>query len=311
MLLCVGCLIGPVVNFVLFEDLAFFGLAAIAMLVLAAAISTSGVGARAKLLPRVPFLIASLAFALLLAFRAQVLFPLSTRLVGTDFHDEHLSEVLQYISSQQLQRPYWRFNVYDVRAANARVTITIPDGCTLRQALDSVSQSVGCSYVWHWHTMFRPPPICANFDFYRSGTEIDYRSEPSLFVNRYSSARNDEHGRETLNSYDSAGNLIETSSQVDDEHGRLVWRVTRTAYDGQGRAVLSTDPFLILFSADHKEKSLTPVIMGVKTIYDSDGRIVETRRMQGMSVTVTGGEAIVVSEGTTVSVSKTVFDGKR
>ncbi|HQU44177.1 MAG TPA: hypothetical protein PK867_15260, partial [Pirellulales bacterium] len=159
------------------------------------------------------------------------------------------------------------------------------------------------------------------------GVQITFNGTPNAYVSVLTSAgtvvstttttydalgriasSTDQYGRQTLNTYDSVGNLVEARTQNYDQNGTLVWRVTRTVYDKYGRAVVATDPFLI--SADGNETVLTPVIMGTQTVYDDQGRVIETDRLQGVTVSLSNGETSVSTAGTVVSVSKTIYNSK-
>ena len=126
-------------------------------------------------------------------------------------------------------------------------------------------------------------------------------------LGRVSSTTN-EYGLETLYTYNSVDELVETRTQNYDHTGTLVWRVTRTVYDKYGRDVVTTDPFLM--SADGNDALLTPVIMGTQSVYDSFGTLIESDRLQGVVISLTSGEASVTTPGTVISSSKTSYNSQ-
>src|SRR5262249_13953249 len=93
-----------------------------------------------------------------------------------------LATVLQDLSKQKNEMPYWRFEVFDREAVKKRVTVTIPEDSTLRDALDIVLGSVDCSYDWCWHSPYGGRPNCALFLVYKNGTKFDAASNFKLFV---------------------------------------------------------------------------------------------------------------------------------
>jgi hypothetical protein len=133
---------------------------------------------------RLLFLTLAAVFLIVLVVRLPVLFPLRTHIRGRAFHDAPLERVLQHISAQRQEWPRWRFEVYDERAAKETVTVTIPQNCTLRQALDCIAQAIQCDYDWVWHKACgnEPTPGCATFRLWRPGNTITSLSDYFLFV---------------------------------------------------------------------------------------------------------------------------------
>jgi hypothetical protein len=170
--------------FQVFGDITFFSVAALLMLFIAVAIRKKTEQGPTLLLLRLPFIVFALVFLVIVAVKLPMLFPLSTRLPGRTFHNASLAEVLQYISEQRHERPYWRFQVYDEQAVNIPFGMTIPDGCTLREALDSVSRRINCTCDWYWSRGgdSYSRPIHATFLLRRKGSKLDYTSDYFLFV---------------------------------------------------------------------------------------------------------------------------------
>ena len=75
------------------------------------------------------------------------------------------------------------------------------------------------------------------------------------------------------NHYDARGQLIETRTQSKDESGSLVWLVSRTVYDADGRATHTVDSHV---ESDPNTKTAS----GTQTLYDELGRVYETRRLE-------------------------------
>jgi hypothetical protein len=166
-----------------FKNLAFLSLAALLMLFFAVAIRKKAEQGPPLFLLRLPFMVFAVVLLVIVVVKLPVLFPLSTHLTGRTFHNASLAEVLQYISEQRCEAPYWRFKVYDEQAVNAPITMTIPDDCTLREALDSLCRSIGCTYDWYWNRAFNTtPPNCAAFYLHRKGSKVDFTSDYFLSV---------------------------------------------------------------------------------------------------------------------------------
>jgi YD repeat-containing protein len=108
----------------------------------------------------------------------------------------------------------------------------------------------------------------------------------------------DQYGGVTSYVFDVSGNLIETINPDGTE--------TITEYDDQNRPVLSTDPF-------NPSNIGTIPIMGTATKYDSAGRVIETDRVSGIGISVTGitgdvGTVSVTATGTVESTSTTTYN---
>ena len=93
----------------------------------------------------------------------------------------------------------------------------------------------------------------------------------------------DRFGHTTETFYDARGNTVETRTQAEDR-GTPVLLVTRTAYDDNGRAVASTDPFLL--NADGTSRIPATDLRVTHTLHDAAGRVVETRRLAGVDINV-------------------------
>ena len=95
----------------------------------------------------------------------------------------------------------------------------------------------------------------------------------------------DRFGTRTATFYDTRGNVVQTRTETKDEDNNPVYVTTATAYDRNGRAIASADPYLL--AADGS--LLTPVedLRVTHTIHDAAGRVVETRRVAGERIRVT------------------------
>ncbi|MEM8876121.1 MAG: putative Ig domain-containing protein, partial [Planctomycetota bacterium] len=144
----------------------------------------------------------------------------------------------------------------------------------------------------------------------------------------------DQFGRETHTRYDSRGNVVETRTQTETSEsiGIDAWIVTRTFYDDNGRAVATTDPFLIDQNGDYLDPtdesnavSDRSFLRLTHTIYDDAGRVVETRRIANSEITVAAvgsfyeagwddntidGDENTYAAGTKLSWSTTTYDGQ-
>jgi RHS repeat-associated protein/uncharacterized repeat protein (TIGR01451 family) len=116
----------------------------------------------------------------------------------------------------------------------------------------------------------------------------------------------DRYGSITQSTYDSAGRLIETRTQVRDANDNLVWQVIRTVYDDQSQPVVTTDPFLI--SGDGSDTILTTTITGKRQVYDLLGREIETQTLSGLVVNIVSGESVLSQQGTVTSQTRTSYD---
>jgi YD repeat-containing protein len=97
----------------------------------------------------------------------------------------------------------------------------------------------------------------------------------------------DAFGSRTEYMYNATGQEIESRYQVKDdkdgkaENGNLQWVATRTVYDALGRAIITSDPFVV--QAD----GTMPASFGTYTTYDTQGRVVKTERLAGLVITIT------------------------
>lgn len=111
------------------------------------------------------------------------------------------------------------------------------------------------------------------------------------------------NGDVTQNVYDAAGNLIETREQSEDSSGNTEWIDTLNVYDADGNVVAQTNPFA--------EGSTAP-ITGTLTTYDALGDAIETQRVTGIEITITGSganvESVLTSPGTVMTASTAQYD---
>ena len=113
----------------------------------------------------------------------------------------------------------------------------------------------------------------------------------------------DRFGTATYSLYDSRGNVVETRTSTDSAN---LWIVVRTVYDANGRAIATTDPYVISNSLAPSHQSFLPssdssILNPVDgsagnaadyrvttTEYDAAGRVTFTRRMSATIVSLTG-----------------------
>ncbi|MEM9419250.1 MAG: RHS repeat-associated core domain-containing protein [Planctomycetota bacterium] len=113
----------------------------------------------------------------------------------------------------------------------------------------------------------------------------------------------DRFGTVTENFYDVRGNVVETRTETTLANGTDAFVVTRTAYDTNGRAIANSDPLLVSSTGtlidpttetDTGVNANTPTgafLRSTHTLYDDAGRVTETRRVQGIGITITGPDA--------------------
>jgi RHS repeat-associated protein/fibro-slime domain-containing protein len=145
--------------------------------------------------------------------------------------------------------------------------------------------------------------------FYSTASELDAVAVDWTTGGSYDSAGQvvrsvDRFGNATYNLYDVHGNVVETRSEAEDESGSLVWIVSRTFYDNLGRAVASTDRYVVTnanaptdagFSVDD-DVLVTPMadLRVSHAIYDDIGRVIETQRLAGVEITISENTAYAV-----------------
>jgi len=110
-------------------------------------------------------------------------------------------------------------------------------------------------------------------------------------------------GDVTQNTYDAAGNLIETRQQSEDSSGNTEFLDTLSVYDADGRIIAQTDPFV---------EGSTALVTGTLTTYDALGDVTQTQAVTGIEITVTGSganlETVLTSPGTVVTTTTTQYD---
>ncbi|MEQ1828487.1 MAG: RHS repeat-associated core domain-containing protein [Pirellula sp.] len=103
-----------------------------------------------------------------------------------------------------------------------------------------------------------------------SSTKTEYDSAGRAIRSR------DANGQWSETFYGFAGEVVQTRSQTKDADGRLVWLVTRTAFDELGRAILTTDTVLEGSSS----------ALGTRTFFDELGRTTKVERRFGVQLTL-------------------------
>ena len=129
-------------------------------------------------------------------------------------------------------------------------------------------------------------------------------------TNSYDSAgRNtistDGYGRETRVTFNAKGQSVETRTQSSTETGQLVWLVSRTVFDSQGRAVMATDQYV-----DSGSTSVSPPVFATNSLYDIRGRAIGSRRVSDAIVSLVGTETSVSNPGVEVSRTNTEYDSQ-
>ena len=115
----------------------------------------------------------------------------------------------------------------------------------------------------------------------------------------------DGYGRESRSTFNAQGQTVESRTQATTETGQVVWLVSRTVFDSQGRPLVTTDQYMdIGLSMDSSPVEAT------RAIYDSRGRSIGSQRLTGAIVRLTEKETSVVSFGTPVSSTRTEYDSQ-
>ncbi|TVS17596.1 MAG: hypothetical protein EA424_12305, partial [Planctomycetaceae bacterium] len=109
----------------------------------------------------------------------------------------------------------------------------------------------------------------------------------------------DHYGLQSQTVYNRHGDVVESRHQARDEHGQIVWLVSRSVYDEQGRVLLQTDRY--------QEDAATP-IYGTQNVYDALGRNVETVRRSGIRVVLDAQDTHVADWGTELFRNQTFYD---
>jgi RHS repeat-associated protein len=112
----------------------------------------------------------------------------------------------------------------------------------------------------------------------------------------------DANGLMTSYTYNRFGESIETRSQTYDETGVLVELVTRTVYDEFGRAVVTTDPFVV------GDGNSDPIFAS-QTVFDDLGRVRRTDRIRNIVVDIVDGETEIDANfpGEIISSTETIY----
>jgi RHS repeat-associated protein len=116
----------------------------------------------------------------------------------------------------------------------------------------------------------------------------------------------DDYNNQTVTTYNENGDVTQIMSQVKDENGAIVWRVSRTVYDEFGRSVVSIDSYM---DATGTATSSGPVY-GSRSLYDSKGRSIGSQRVQNVIVALdpATGETTLTDAGTVLYASHSVYD---
>jgi hypothetical protein len=159
-----------------FRDIAFYAIAGIVLVALPFTLQFR----KGRVLAYAGHFAAALVCIAVVAVRLPDMSPLRTDVCGKSFKEISLVWVLQHLSQQQRQSPYWRFEVYDRDLAIRPVSLTIPDGSTLQEAINCVTRAAGCDYDWFWgkHDSASTRPDRAVFRVWKHGSkplaEADY-----------------------------------------------------------------------------------------------------------------------------------------
>ena len=152
---------------------------------LCAAASTVFLATATSLLRRTVYALSALFCLVLLSNQLTYFRPLQQPVPGTQFVDMALPDVLHAIAKQRQVKPYRKFAIFDEQTFNKRITIEIPDHCTLGQALEIIANATDTHFDWHWWSWCGNtyPPTTANVHFYTAGTPKP--SVPLYEIDRY------------------------------------------------------------------------------------------------------------------------------
>ncbi|MBA2115003.1 putative Ig domain-containing protein [Bremerella alba] len=152
--------------------------------------------------------------------------------------------------------------------------------------------------------------VDAGTTIYESSTDYDNAGRVVKTIDNY--------GFESLTFYNQFGDTVESRREAVDETGNTVWLVNRTLYNEKGQVTYQTDTY---------QEGSGDTIYGTRTIYDEQGRAVQSIRLSGLNIEmfdpdddttvadpVAAGLAILGSrlaaDGTEISSSKTIYNEK-
>ncbi len=109
-------------------------------------------------------------------------------------------------------------------------------------------------------------------------------------------ASTDRFGVTSYSLYDVRGNVVESRTETYPVDSIPAWIVTRTVYDDSGRAIATSDPFIVTNPLSPVDPSFTPagdelITLAVdlrvsETDYDALGRVTESRRLDGLEISI-------------------------
>jgi len=108
------------------------------------------------------------------------------RLQAGHYENVPLVKVLSDISLQKANSPYWRFHIEDRELAEKRISVDLPDGCRLGEAMKLIAERSNCEMKWNWHKFCgnEPSPICASICFLRHGADLEKFWDTNVMIER-------------------------------------------------------------------------------------------------------------------------------
>jgi hypothetical protein len=105
-------------------------------------------------------------------------YPPLLRLHGANFVNTRLADALFAVAQQRTEQPFLNFSVSNPKMASVRITVEIPEGCTVGKALRDLGQAAGCEFRWERQRVCCDVthPLEPHFHFYAAG-----RPEPVPF----------------------------------------------------------------------------------------------------------------------------------
>jgi hypothetical protein len=120
---------------------------------------------------RIVFGLAMLACTVVGAYKLYYFLPLQHGVERATFVNEPVPDILHAIAKQRQTGPYRRFVICDHRTLNKQLTLSIPDGCRLGEALEMITNATGTEYDWHWYSWCGNtyPPTTAKIYIHTAG----------------------------------------------------------------------------------------------------------------------------------------------
>ena len=119
---------------------------------------------------RIFFGCAMLACGTVGAFKLYYFLPLQHKVHRATYVNEPLPYILRAIAQQRTTGPDRRFVICDQLTLNKQLTLSIPNGCTLGEAMKRITTATETEYDWHWFSWCGNtyPPTTAKIYIYEA-----------------------------------------------------------------------------------------------------------------------------------------------